>query len=207
VARAYYEPGRRLYGHVAAGDVYPAFRIAGYHATCAMEELMQYGLWAARVSRDAVSVGLVPYLERHLAEEQHAAEPGGLDLEDLAALGYNSAAVRASIWPHRLTDLADEITGMMWDRHPVAILGFLQLECYHGDVGMIDAFIKRTGLPPQAFTNMVLHAQVEPGHAAEIGRQLDTLPLRPWHEQLVYEAAAETLRALTAVFGQAVGPG
>ena len=41
--------------------------------------------------RTAVAAGLIHYLEHHIPEEMHGDEPGGELLEDLAAVGVDTA--------------------------------------------------------------------------------------------------------------------
>jgi hypothetical protein len=82
--------------------------------------------------------------------------------------------------------------------HPVAILGYLQIEAYHPHRDSIEQLIEKTGLPRDAFRQLLLHAELDVEHARELHRVLDSLPLEPQHEQLIGVSALQTIALLTA---------
>ena len=63
--------------------------------------------------------------------------------------------------------------------HPVAVLGYLELEAYHPSVSGVEQLIERTGLPREGFRQLLLHAKLDVAHARELHRVLDSLPLEP----------------------------
>jgi hypothetical protein len=84
----------------------------------------------------------------------------------------------------------------IWHRHPVAILGFLALEAFHPDLETVERLIEQTGLPRAGFGQLLLHARLDPHHAADLKRLVDTLPLEPHHEELIGLLALLTIEAL-----------
>jgi hypothetical protein len=64
--------------------------------------------------------------------------------------------------------------------HPVAVLGYIALlEGYPPSPEMLDEMATRSGYPPEAFRTLRLHAELDPGHGAELDRMLDGLALTP----------------------------
>src|SRR5207244_6917852 len=81
--------------------------------------------------------------------------------------------------------------------HPVAVLGYLELEAYHPNVSGVERLIERTGLPREGFRQLLLHAKLDVAHARELHRVIDHLPLEPRHEQLIGLSALHTMSLLT----------
>ena len=163
-----------------------------------MIRLLETALARARelAPDDPVASGLVDYLERHLVEETHSPEPGGAVLDDLAALGVEADAVRMQIPSPRIAELVGALYFWILHYHPVAVLGFVQLEAYHPDRESVELLIERTGLPREAFGQLLLHAEVDVGHAAELREVLDSLPLEQRHEELIGVSALHSMSCL-----------
>ena len=198
-ALAYGEVGRLLFDHP---DRFVAYQIVGYQATVAMDDYMHTALDRAyRLSAvDPVAAGLAPYLERHIVEEQHHAEPGGLTLEDLATVGVDPEQVRQQPPTKQIAALTEFLHERIDDQHPVAVLGFLQLERYHATVEGVEKMITLTGLPRSAFRNLELHAHLDVGHAVELDRAIDSLPLQRWQQTLIFRCAVESIKTMRASF-------
>ena len=79
---------------------------------------------------------------------------------------------------------------------PVAILGYLELEAYHPRPDTVERLIEKTGLPPEGFRQLVLHAKLDAVHARDLHRVLDSLPLEPQHEQLIGLSAVHSMSLL-----------
>ena len=96
---------------------------------------------------------------------------------------------------------------MAWigERHPVAILGFLELEAHQADRDTVERLIERTGLPRSAFGQLLLHARLDVVHARELHHTLDSLPVEPWHEQLIGLSALRTMTLVTDALLDAMG--
>jgi len=203
-------PARRLLEHPNSAELYPRYLATGYHVTCAMIEVMEAALEQARAlaADDEVAKGLAAYLERHLVEEAHHEEPGGAVLDDLVALGLDGERLIEDARSEKIAALVE--TELRWIReaHPVAVLGFLELEAYHTELPVVEQLIAHTGLPRAGFGQLLLHAKLDAVHAVQLHQVLDSLPLEPAHEQLIGLSAMTTIglvaQALLDALDQAV---
>ena len=163
-----------------------------------MIHLMEAALARARALApgDRVAAGLAAYLERHIGEEMHDEEPGGATLDDLEALGVDTEAVRTQLPAASIAALIGAEYYWIFHIHPVAVLGYLELEAYHPNVAAVEQLIERTGLPREGFRQLVLHAKLDVAHARDLHRVLDSLPLEPEHEQLIGLSALHTMSLL-----------
>jgi hypothetical protein len=188
-----------LLEHPRARELYPLYLTVGYHVTVGLIHLMEAARARARVlaPEDRVAAGLVEYLERHIPEEMHSEQPGGATLDDLAAVGVDTAAVRTQQPSPKIAALIGAVYYWIFHFHPVAVLGYLELEAYHPNVSGVERLIERTGLPREGFSQLLLHAKLDVAHARELHRVLDHLPLEPQHEQLIGLSALHTMSLLT----------
>jgi hypothetical protein len=189
-------PARRLLEDPRARELYPPYLATGYHVTCAMIELMAAALERARAlaSTDEVASELADYLERHLVEEAHHEKPGGAILDDLEAAGVDVATLVVAAESDKIGSLLTLQHGWIRERHPVAVLGFLELEVYYAELPVVEQLIARSGLPRVAFRQLLMHAKVDAMHGVQLHQLLDSLPLTPAQEQLVGLSALTTLR-------------
>jgi hypothetical protein len=189
-----------LLGHPRARELFPRFLAVGYHIARAAVPLMETARARTHeLADDAVARPLEPYLERHIEEEMHSEEPGGAVLADLEELGTDTAELRAGPPPPKLAALIAAQHDWILHRHPVAVLGFLELERFHARQATVERLIETTGLPRAGFRQLLLHAELDVGHAEELDRVYDALPVEPWHERLVGESALYTISQLTDV--------
>ena len=182
-----------LLEHPRAAEIYPRYLAAGYHVTCAMLELMELALARASELDDEVSTGLARYLERHLVEEMHHEDPGGAVLDDLRALGEDPERLVAESPTDKIDSLVSTESARIRDDHPVAVLGFLELEACHTRRDAVERLIAATSLPREGFRQLLLHSRLDAVHAAELHDLLDSLPLEPRHERLVGLSALTTV--------------
>jgi Iron-containing redox enzyme len=197
-APAFAAPGRLLLEDSRARELCPQFLAAGAYVTLTMVPLMETALDRARALApdDPVAAGLVDYLERHIPEEMHGGEPGRAALDDLAAMGVDTTALQERPPPPKMAALIGTLYFWIWHRHPVAILGLLELEAFHPHAPTVQRLIEKTGLPRDGFRQLLLHAELDAHHAAELHRVLDSLPLEPRHEQLISLCALQTMALL-----------
>lgn len=188
-------------------ELFPRCMIVAYHVTRSMIPLMEAALERARQLEpgDPVAAGLAAYLERHIPEEVHSEEPGGALLDDLVELELDPVVVRALPVTPQIGELVAAQTGWIRNDHPVAILGFLELEAHQADRGTIEQLIEKTGLPRGAFRQLLLHARLDVVHARDLHRVLDSLPLEPWHEQLIGLSCLRTMALFTEAQLDALG--
>jgi hypothetical protein len=198
VLPAFAAPGQLLLEDPGSRELLPRFLAAGSYVTLAMVPLMETALDRARAvaANDPVAAGLVEYLERHIPEELHGGAPGRAALDDLEALGVDTAALLARPPPRGMAALIGTLYFWIWHRHPVAILGLLELEAFHPHAPTMERLIERTGLPRDGFRQLLLHAELDAHHAQELHRVLDSLPLTEEHEQLVALSALHTMALL-----------
>jgi Iron-containing redox enzyme len=207
VLPAYGAPLSLLLEHPRARTLYPRCLIVSYHISRSMVPLMEAALMHARARGpgDPVVVGLAGYLERHIPEEIHDDVPGDAVVDDLEALGLDPVDVRALPMTRQITELVAAQIGWMSEDHPVAILGFLELEAHNADLATVERLIEKTGLPREGFGQLLLHAKLDLVHAKELHRVLDELPLEPAHEQLIGLSALHTMSLVTEAFLDAMG--
>jgi hypothetical protein len=191
-------PGRLLLDDPNARELCPGYMIAGSYLTLAMVPLMQEALERSRALEpdDPVAAGLADYLERHIPEERHTGSRGPAILDDLKALGVDTAALLIEPVPTKTAALIGTLFFWIWHRHPVAILGFLALEAFHPHGPTVEQLIEKTGLPRDGFRQLLLHAKLDVHHAKELHRVIDLLPLQEEHEQLIGLAALQTMSTL-----------
>lgn len=187
----------------------PRFLAAGYQVSRTAVPLMETALGRARAlaPKDAVASGLAPYLERHIPEEMHGDEPGEGALEDLVALGVDTDDLRTRLPPQKIAALVGAQYYWILHHHPVAVLGFLQLERFHPHRDTAERLIETTGLPREGFEQVLLHAELDVNHVAELDRVVDDLPLEPYHEELVGVSALQTIGLFSEVLLDVVEEG
>jgi hypothetical protein len=200
-------PGRILLEHPRARELFPRFLATGYPVAEAMVPLMEAALDRAgeAAPQDPVAKGLIAYLERHIPEEMHGDEPGGATLDDLAALGVDAARLRRDPPAPQVAALIGAQYYWIFHRHPVALLGFLELESFHPDGPTVELLIEKTSLPREGFRQLIIHSKLDVVHARDLHRFLDTLPLEPWHEQLIGLSALQTIKLLAEALLEVVG--
>lgn len=206
---AYGAPLAHLLERPDLRELFPRCLIVSYHTSRAMVPLMEAALECALELEpgDPVAAGLAAYLARHIPEERHHPEPGGAVVDDLAALGLDPDEVRALPGTPQIDALV--ATELAWFRndHPVAILGFLELEAHVANRRTVELLIERTGYPRAAFGQLLLHSRLDPVHARELHRVLDVLPLEEWHERLIASSALRSIALITGAFVDAIVDG
>jgi hypothetical protein len=199
VLPAFDVPGRLLLDHPRARELCPRYLAVNWYLALASVPLMEAALEraGALAARDPVAAGLAEYLERHIPEEMHGEEPGREALADLEALGVEPAALRRRPPPPKVAAIVGTHFFWIWQGHPVAVLGFLEIEAFHPDRATVERLIEKTRLPRDGFRQLLLHVDLDIAHARELHRVLDSLPLESHHEQLIGVSALQTIALLT----------
>lgn len=187
-----------LLDHPRVRELYPAYLAAGSYVALVMVPLMEAALDRSRAlaPADPVAAGLAAYLERHIPEEMHGDEPGGDLLDDLAVLEVDTEALRVRPLPEKIAALIGTQLFRIHHAHPVTILGFLWPEVYPPRAAGVERLIETTGLPREGFRQLLLHSTVDLRHGKELQDVVDSLPLEPWHEQLIGLSALQTMSFL-----------
>jgi hypothetical protein len=198
VVPAYDTPGQMLLEHPRARALYPAYQAASSYVPLVMVPLMEAALDRCRAlgPTDPAAAGLADYLERHIPEEMHGDEPGGDLLDDLAAVGVDTEALRVRPLPDKIAALIGTQFFRIRHAHPVTIIGLLWLEVYPPHAPAVERLIERTGLPRDGFRQLLLHSEVDLRHGRELQDVVDSLPLEPWHERLIGLTALQTMSFL-----------
>lgn len=198
VLPAFGTPGRLLLEHPRARELYPRYLEISAYLALSTVPLMDaaFGRASTLASQDPVAAGLADYLERHIPEEMHGDEPGQDVLSDLEALGVDTVTLREQPLPAKIGALIGMHFFWIHQCHPVAILGYLEIEAHHPERTSVEQLIERTGLPRDGFRQLLLHAELDVEHAQELHRVLDELPLEPCHEQLIGVSALQTFGLL-----------
>ena len=132
---------------------------------------------AQRAGDDPVCAALAPYLDEHIEEERHHDD---WLLDDLETLGRGRDDVLARPPTATIAGLVGAQYYWMIHYHPVAVLGYIALlEGYPPSPEMLQELAAGSGYPPEAFRTLRLHAELDPGHGAELDRMLDGLALTP----------------------------
>jgi hypothetical protein len=209
IAREYGAPGRLLIEHPRARELCVPYLEVGTYVALVMVPLMEAALERARelAPEDPVAAGLVGYLEHHIPEEMHGDEPAGEHLEDLAALGVDTRALRRGVVPEKIAALIGTQFFRIRHAHPVSVLGFLWLEAFPPRREGIEQLIEVTGLPRAGFRQLLVHSVVDVRHRDELRDIVDALPLEPWHEELVGLSALQTMAFLVDAWMDIVGAG
>jgi hypothetical protein len=195
---AYGAPGGLLVEHPQARELYPPYLVVDSYVARMMVPLMEVALERARAleATDRVAAGLTDYLARHIPEEMHGDEPGSDLLEDVAAVGVDTQALRVRPLPEKIAALIGTQFFRIRHSHPVAILGFLCIELYPPDGSAVERLMERTGLARDGFRQLLLHSEVDVRHADELREVIDSLALEPWHEELIALSALQTMSFL-----------
>ena len=79
-------------------------------------------------------------------------------------------------------------------------MGYLScMEVNHPTVEYVEGLIKTSGLPAEAFSNVMHHAKVDPHHKQDIIDTINNLPLTEDQYQMMEASAFQTYRYLTAI--------
>src|SRR4051794_15521424 len=167
--------GDRLIGHPRVRELYPEYLFVSHCVIRASVPLMETARDVAATLDDPVAERLVPYFEHHVPEELDHDE---WLLGDLELLGYERESVLRRPPSPTVAALVGAQYYWVHHYHPVALLGYIGLlEGYPPSPALIERLRAGTGYPRGAFRTMLAHAELDPGHGAELDELLDTLPL------------------------------
>jgi hypothetical protein len=193
---AFVQAGNRLIAHPQVRELYPEYLFTSHCVIRASVPLMETARAVAAARDDPVSARLAPYLAHHITEELEHDE---WLLGDLALLGRNRADVLRRPPSPTVAALVGAQYYWVQHFHPVALLGYIGLlECYPPSPALIDELQRRTGYDRAAFRTMIAHAELDPGHGAELDELLDSLPLTREQSAVIGLSAMHTVEGYTA---------
>ncbi len=177
--------GQRFLHHPRVRELYPEFLFVSHCIIRASVPLMEAARDQARIRAkdDPVAAALAPYFESHAPEELHHDE---WLLDDLEVIGRDRAAFLARQPPPTLAALVGSQYYWIFHYHPVALLGYIAaFEGYPPSVELIEELMGLTGFERDAFRTLLKHAELDPGHAAELDELVDRLPLTDEHRAVM----------------------
>jgi hypothetical protein len=147
---------------------------------------------------DPVATCFARYLGKHIREEY------GHDVwaaEDYEAAGRDPAELRD-------VTVSGAVAGLIgsqyyWIRHvhPITLLGHMVvIEGYPPSPELPGVLAARTGLALDAFRTLERHAVVDQRHRIDLYRQVDSLPLTPWHEKMLGISALHSAGGVCNVY-------
>ena len=194
----------RVWAHPDAAELFPQLLLRTHDIARASVSLMETA--RARCDRlaasDAVAAGMLGYLRQHIEEER---SHDVWLLEDLGALGLPREEVLARLPSSTAASLVGAQYYWMHHAHPVALLGYMAaLEGNVASEPLIEELIERTALPRAGFRTLLLHARVDPHHAAELDDLVDALPLSRLQLATIGVSALQTVSLLARLTEEVV---
>jgi hypothetical protein len=192
---------QRLCRHPAPAALYRDYLVLSHGIIRASVPLMETALDRSRaLAGDPVAALVGRYLERHIDEER------GHDdwlLEDLASIGVDPATVLARPPSPTVAALVGSQYYWIHHVHPVALLGYmLLLEGYPPSLEDVARLRAGTGYGPDAFRTLLLHADLDPHHGAELDAVLDALPLDRPQRVVLGLSALSSVQLVTAAIDE-----
>jgi len=197
VIPALVDASTRLATHPRIADLYPEYLFAVHAVIRASVPLMETARERAedQAPDDPVSAGLARYLAEHIPEERDHDE---WLLEDLEAIGVDRSAILGRPPSSTIAAVVGAQYYWIFHYHPVALLGYIAvLEGYPPTVELLDEMVARTGYRPEAFRTLIQHAELDPGHRAELDSILNRLPLTQEQSAAVGVSALYTVQMLS----------
>jgi hypothetical protein len=190
---------RALWSHPLLSEIYPEFLFRNHAVIRASVPLMQAAAAVCEpyAASDPLAGGIFSYLTHHIPEEMHHDD---WILEDLEVLNISRREVLPRIPPPAAAALVG--TQYYWIRHchPVALLGFIAvLEGTPPDVDYFERLADTSGIPRQAFSNLLRHGRLDPRHRDDLDDALDKLPLTEYHHSLLGVSSFQTIHLLAQV--------
>jgi hypothetical protein len=184
---------RRFWSRHDLAQLLPALQEQTYHLAAASIPLME----AARARSceladgDPVAAGLIDFFAEHIVEE---ADHDRWLLDDLEALGVPADEVRSRPASLSVAHLIGAQYYWILHEHPVALLGYMAaLEGGVVDAEFVERLLADTGLPRDGLRTLLHHAEVDPGHQADLLELLDRLPLTERHRSVIGTSAISTV--------------
>lgn len=185
--------------HPRLGELYPEFLFAIYGVTASSAPAMRAAAkrCAGKLLNDPLAAWLHDYYQEH-AQEEAGHEQWLLD--DLASLGIPPERVLQRLPYCSVAALVGVQYYWMFHVHPLAYLGYIAVVEAPTSIDFLEEVSRRIDIPLSSMTGHVMHARLDPDHVAEFDAALDSLPLLPYHQDLLTVSAIATVAHLEHMF-------
>lgn len=147
---------------------------------------------ASQNMTDPLNIALVNYMEQHIEEELGHDE---WCISDLEKMGISRQEVEARIPSSHVSSLIGGQYYWINNYHPVSFMGYLAcLEVRHPTVEYVEELQARSGLPAEAFSSLLHHAQADEAHKEDIKNLINKLPLSETQYRAMELSAFHTAR-------------
>ena len=191
--------GERFWTRPDLRQIFPEFLFLSHCIIRASVPLMRTAVEVANSRlHEPVALALSEYFSHHVTEE---ADHDKWLLDDMESLGLRREEVLDRVPPAEVAELVGAQYYWMYHSDPVALLGYVAV--LEGDPPRedeLEAAVKRTGLPNDAFRTFISHAKLDPHHKRELDDFIDSLPLKRSQESLISVSAIATIAGLRRVF-------
>jgi Iron-containing redox enzyme len=194
----------RFWDRGNAAELFPAIQVQTYDLARASIPLMEAALTRCKdvASSDAVATGLIEHLRAHIEEERNH---DVWLLEDLQELGVSRDTVLARPPSMTAACLVGAQYYLINHDHPIALFGYMAaLEGSVASEAFLEDFIARTGIRREGLRTLLLHARVDPQHAADLDDLIDRLPLASRHLAVLGMSAVSTVSLLAKLTEEVV---
>ena len=153
--------------------------------------IMEAALQQARtLPQDPVCPALVAYLEKHIPEEAHHDD---WLLADMERFGMNREEVLKRMPSPTVAKLVGAQYYYIYHHHPLSVLGYIAvLENAPMDPAYLDEIAERNAIPRECLDTLYKHAELDPGHKADLDRFIDSLNLNKDQAGLIGTSAMFT---------------
>ncbi len=189
------DASRRLVSHPRFREIYPEWLVLWHGMIRASVPLLETASATAReLPDDPVAVRLAGYFAHHVPEERDHDE---WLLSDLAALGISRDEVLRRVPSPTVAALVGSQYYWVQHVHPVGLIGYIALlEGYPTTRQDVDHLQSASGLGPEAFRTLRLHADLDVHHGAELDDLVDSLPMSDQQRELVGLSALASVRLM-----------
>ena len=189
---------REVWYHPRLGELYPEFLFATYGVTSASAPAMRAAAdRCAELQGNPLCDTLQAYYLEHAEEEQ---DHGEWLLSDLASLGISRDRALGRLPYPSVAALVGSQYYWIRHVHPAAYLGYLAVLESPTEAEFLREVSERTGILLTAMSCHLRHAELDPGHVAELDAAMDAFPLTREQEELITVSAVTTVGHLEKVF-------
>ncbi len=192
----------RLYLHDRFDELFPHFLCTVHTTIRASVPMMELCERRCReLKNDPVAAQLAEYYAEHAVEEQLHDD---WLLEDIESLGINPQTVLERVPSPAAASLVGSQYYWIENYHPVAFLGYLAVLERPFDPQYFKRLGRKWNIPESGFRTILLHAELDDGHRAELDQLIDELPLTDAQEEMLGISTIATASGTATLFNDIV---